>query len=300
MSAPQLAEDSVQVAFFAPCEAAGLAAGTLALHLGVTRASAESLLVGGGGVVVARSRAASVRAALPVLAALGVQMALRPAHQAVEPEICDLSLHLKAGLTPAAAGIARLDLTLPLQDLKNHGPSGWLIEGLPRPRAEEMAAVLRSIPGALVTVAAQIGARYDLFAAGTVIGPAMTALRQHLAMLGCVAHGPSRALATGLDRRTLNHILGRFVHLGLVGVNQAFQRYQLVLTGSGSLTPTELRDFLTTRGACWTAACEAIASGQGWRIEGGLSRAAARQFLSDYAMIGLPARADLMGLQEYR
>lgn len=299
MTAPQLAEDTVQVAFFAPCESASLAAGTLAQHLGVTKAAAERLLSGGGGLEVARSRAASVRAALPVLAALGVQMALRPVHAVGEPELCDLSLRLSGPLTRAAAVLERLGLTRALRESECHGPSGWVIESLPRPLAEEVAAGLRAIPGAQVTLAAQIGARYDLFAAGGRMGPGLNALCQHLALLGCVIRGPSKALATGLDRRTLNHVMTHFAHLNLVGVNQAFQRYQLYLTGYGRLTQNELRDFLTTRGANWADARDAIESGKGWRVEGGLSRAAARQFLMDYATIGLPARADLMGLQEY-
>jgi hypothetical protein len=233
---------------------------------------------------------------MPMLAALGVQVALRPATATVEPELCDISLRTSGSLAPVAMVMGRLGLARTLHETDFRGPSGLLIENLPRPRAEDLATALRAIPGAQVTVAARLAARYDLFAAGGRIGADQNGLRQHLSVLGCVTQGPTRALATGLDRRTLDHVLARFAHLGLVGVHQAFQRYDLVLTGKGQLTQNELRDFLATRGADWPAAREALESGQGWRIEGGLSRAAARQFLSDYAMIGLPARADLNGL----
>lgn len=296
MSVPQLAEDAVQVAVLAPCDRASLAAGTLALHLGIARTAAEALLSAGGGLFVARSRVASFKAAMPILAALGVQVALRPAYAAAEPELCDLSLRLGGPLANAVAVMERLGLSRATQEADFSGPAGWLIESLPRPRAEEMALALRALPGAQVTLAAQSGARYDLFARGGRVGPEQNALRHHLAVLGCATQGPCRALATGLDRRTLQHLLARFGHLGLTGVHQAFQRYDLVLTGQGRLTQNELRDFLATRGADWSAARVALETGQGLRIEGGLSRAAARQFLSDYATIGLPTRADLTGL----
>lgn len=291
MTLPQLADDAVQVTLLAPCRHANLVAGPLAQHFGLSLAAAEALLTFGRGVIAPRIKAKDARLAMDLLTALGVHVAIRPVGALPEAELFDLSLRASedavAELTAALAamGIAADSFG---------GPSGHVLTGLTQPKAEAMAATLRAIPGVQATPSAQNSARYDLFAPVAGQSPDLSLVRRHLVHLGCGDAGPGAVLASGLDRRMLNQILTRFSGLGLFGVNQAFQRFDLTLTGPGRLTPREFQDFLATRSNFGNWQRHEAVAGKGVRIETGLPRAAALQFLADYATIGIPARADLI------
>ena len=292
MTYPQLADDAVQVALLAPCRHANLAAGAVAQHFGLTLAAAEALLTFGRGVLAPHVSTAQARSAMAVLRALGVQVAIRPVGAMAETEYFDLSLRAcddSAGDLTAA--LARFGFP----DVQEYGgPSGHVISGLSQNRAEVLAASLRAIPGVQATVSGQSTAPYDLFTGGVGQSHDLAPLRRHLAHLGCGDAGPGAALASGLDGRMLSHILSRFPQLGLLGINQAFQRFHLTLVGQGRLTAQEFQDFLATRAKFGVNLRLDIAAGRGVRIETGLSRAATLQFLADYATIGIPARADLI------
>ena len=291
MNLPQLADDAVQLTLLAPCRHANLVAGPLAQHFGLSLAAAEALLTFGRGVIAPRIRAQDARLAMDLLKALGVHVAIGPVGALPEAEKFDLSLraaeHAVGELTSALAGFG-IDAT------NFGGPEGHVLTGLAQSKAEEMAASLRTIPDVQTISSAQSSAQFDLFAPVTSKCPDLSFVRRHLVHLGCGDTGPSAALATGLDRRMLSHILNRFPGLGLFGVNQAFQRFDLTLTGPGLLTPREFQDFLATRAQCGGWQRLETAAGRGIRIETGLPRAAALQFLADYATIGIPARADLI------
>lgn len=291
MTLPQLADDAVQVTLLAPCRHANLVAGPLAQHFGLSLAAAEALLTFGRGVIAPRIKAQDARLAMDLLTALGVHVAIRPVGAPPEAEQFDLSLRASED----AVGELTVALTrLAIEADCFAGPSGHVLTGLTQAEAEAMAATLRAIPGVQATPSAQNSARYDLFAPAPGQCLDLSLVRRHLVHLGCSDTGPSAALASGLDRRMLNHILSKFPGLGLFGVNQAFQRFDLTLTGPGRLTPHEFQDFLTTRAKFGSWQQIDFTAGQGIRIETGLPRAAALQFLADYATIGIPARADLI------
>lgn len=291
MTLPQLAEDAVQVTLLAPCRHANLAAGPLAQHFGLSFAAAEALLTLGRGVVASRIKSVDARAAMALLTAMGVQLAIRPVNALPEPEHFDLSLRAPEDAVSAlTVALARLGIEV----VGFVGPAGRVLTGLSQTKAAAMAVTLRAIPGVQATLSAQSSASYDLFAPVAGQCPDLAPLRRHLAHLGCADRGPAAVLASELDRRMLSHILARFPKIGLLGVNQAFQRFDLTLTGQGRLTTPEFQDFLATRATFGGWVRLDLVAGRGIRIETGLSRAAALQFLADYATIGIPARADLI------
>ncbi|MGV8988861.1 MAG: hypothetical protein ACOH2H_21635 [Cypionkella sp.] len=296
MRSPQLADDAVQVVLLSRCRNAALAAGPVAKHFGLTLGKAEALLERGRGVIASHISMACVRKVLPLFAALGVQVAIRPKDAEPEMETYDLSLRSMAQ-KPACAALQVLkdlgfDRLGPPSDFA--GPSGLVLGDLNERRVKAVEAALRSVSGVQITVCAKSDALYDLFASEKEPGVNLAAVRHHLAVMGSLASGSALALATGLNQQTLAHVLARFPQQGLFGVNQLFQRYDLELVGQGQLSTQELRDFLATRGISSGQASLAIESGCGLRVEYGLSRAAARQFLLDYAAIGLPVRAELV------
>ncbi|MBI1169901.1 hypothetical protein GC209_00760 [bacterium] len=292
MRSPQLADDAVQVVLLARCRQASLVAGPLAQHFGLSATRAAALLEEGRGIIAAQMPLADVRKILPLFAALGLQVAVRPVDAAVGAEVYDLSLRCLSEASGRAAlgalhrfGVARRATLASFAT-----PSGLVVADLTETRAKAVAAELRAVPGVKVTVSAQSTAVYDLFLSRSA--PSAD-LRRHLRLLGCLNAGPAKALATGLDRMTLAHVLSRFPQAGLFGVNQAFQRYELRLVGRGRLSSRELSDFLATRGVGAWQADPALARDGGTVLESGLSRAAAGQFLADYTAIGLRAEAEL-------
>lgn len=296
MRSPQLADDAVQVVLLSKCRHAALAAGPVAKHFGLTAARAEAMLEDGRGVIAAHMPSTGVRKVMPLFAALGVHIAVRPVDADPELELFDLSLRSTTAEAASAAlqELRRLGFARPGVAADFASASGLIVGSLAEARAKAVALALRSLGGIKVTVSAQSNAAYDLFVRRAETNVDLTALRRHLCVLGCLNNGPAPTLATGLDQRTLQHVLARFPQMGLFGINQVFQRYDLRLVGRGRLSTRELYDFLVTRGVCTPHASLALTCGHGLTVESGLSRAAAAQFLSDYAAIGLTARAELV------
>ncbi len=292
----QLADETVQVALISSGSHANLAIGHLKRHFGLMITEAEALLARGHGVIASNVPRDVAKMALPILAALGVQVALLP--KAAEPmaEKFDLSVRLKNAeairlVRPMFKRLGRM-AEVSAEDFQ--GPAGLEIGGLTRAKAEDHYTALRGLPGVGVTLCPQSGAIYDVFAPAHGLGAEMAQVLKHVSVLACSAKDLCPQIAVNLDRHMLNCLLARFPKAGLIGVNQAFQRYHLTLTAPGRISIQELADFLATRGCSAAEMAEAIASRRGLRLESGLTRAAATQFVSDYAMIGMTVRADLV------
>jgi hypothetical protein len=296
MTSSQLAEETVQVALISSGNHANLAIGHLSRHFGLRITEAEALLARGCGVIAPEMSRAAAGAAIPVLTALGLQIALVPKNAEPVVERFDLSIRLQEA--------AAIDLVRPT--LKRHGwgyevapedfrgPAGLEITGLTRAKAEDFCAALRSLRGVGVTPCPQSGAAYDVFAPTSGLGSDMAQILRYISVLACSAKDHCPPLAVDLDRRMLASLLARFPKAGLIGVNQAFQRFHLTLTGTGRLSGREVADFLATRGRSLVETTEVVSARRGLRLECGLTRAAARQFVADYAMIGMTVRADLV------
>lgn len=296
MISPQLAEDAVQVALLSSGTHAGLARGLLRQHFGLNSAEAEALLIRGRGVIAKAVSRAEARAALPVLAALGLQVAILPLDAEPAVERFDLSVRLKdqEAIFAARQALRRLGWGMDAASVDFRGPAGLEITGLARAKAEDYAAAMRAVPGVGVTLSAQSTAMYDLFGPTRGLGADMARVLKHISVLSCSALDHCPPIAVDLDRRMMAYLLARFPSAGLIGVNQAFQRYHLTLTGLGNISKKDLTDFLATRGYAAAEAAKALSSRSGLRLETGLTRAAAKQFIADYAMIGMTVRADLV------
>lgn len=279
MDGERIAEEAVMMMVSSVGSAAALAGDTLARALGIEETEAAAVIARGDALVSTAGRLTAP--CLSLLRVLGVRVA---------------ELH---------RGGARFDLSLRLPDPRQGrevtalcsrgeqaamaGPAGLVMPDLGAEEARARAQILRE-SGLQVTVAARDGAVHDLFAPAGFVAPA--ALTRYLALLGCEAS--EEALACGLEARAADLVLARFGGLGLVCVNQAFQRYDLYITGSGALSCLEAADFLASRRV--VEAHDRLQKGQAIRIETGLSRKLARQFLLDYRHIGLAARLQLCGL----
>ncbi|NBZ88377.1 hypothetical protein [Stagnihabitans tardus] len=263
-----------------------LARDTLAQGFGIAGDAAERLLSGGG---VLRSDRRAGGPCLALLRLLGVQADLMQDQGAPRH---DLSLRLSDPRDPTLRlWLAECCPDVALSALD--GVSGLVIADLTLEAARALTTALRRKPGVLVTSSAQNGALYDVFGPEGFEVPA--ALARYLSILG---HGESatsaplgRALASGIEARIAALITARFADLGLIAVNQAFQRFDLCVTGPGGLALREIADFLGVRGL--RDAMAALERREPLVVEQGLTRAAARQFLNDYRHIGLCAEARL-------
>ncbi len=294
MSSQRIVE-TVQVALISSGPHANLATGHLARHFGLKIAEAEALLTRGCGVLAQDIPRATARAAIPVLAALGLHVELVTKNAEPMIERFDLSVRLKKteAIHLVRSTLARLGRPGDVSTADFRGPAGLEIAGLPRAKAEDCCAALRALPGVSVTQCGQSGAAYDVFAPINGLGAEMAQILRHISVLACSAKDHCPQIAVNLDRHMLTCILARFPKAGLIGVNQAFQRYHLTLTGPGRMSGRDLADFLATRGCSSADTIEAVTARRALRLESGLTRAAAKQFVADYAMIGMTVRADL-------
>jgi hypothetical protein len=292
MTSPHLASNArerpVRVTVLGSGGQGVLAAAALARHFGRALAEVEALLLEGHGVLAAAAPLAVAQAGVPLMRVLGLRVQIEPTGAADVLRRHDLSIRLRdpKAQTEVMRRLSGLGLAVP-SDF--NGPAGCEIRGLISPQVDAVLGAFKDMPLVQTVVSAQSDAVYDLFSTGQ----SPVALRRHLMMMG---HRPDRliaAIATDLDLSALTHVLGRFPTLGLLGVNQRFQRYRVILTGVGRLSRSEVQDFLASRGLHAQRSGMTLVLTQGLRIEDGLSRAAVRQFQADYATIGIPTRAEL-------
>ncbi len=301
MNLPQVTDDLmpddlVDVTLVCAGDVAALAALQLARHFGLPCAEAETILAVGRGLVASHVPLKRAKAAVSLMATLGVRLAIVEFGEGPGLEVFDLSMRLTdPGVASSvlqklrALGFASGDVAS-----KFHGPGGYELCNLTRDRADGLLREMRAFPGVELVCSPQTEARYDVFAGPRGNRRSMALILRHLADIGCHACDPWPALAVGLDRRMLAHLDARFPDHGLICVNHKFQRYDLTLTGLGSVSVQDFADFLTTRGHAPYIALEVVTGRRGLRLESGLTRATALQFLSDYALIGLQVRADFV------
>lgn len=226
-----------------------------------------------------------------MLQALGVTVRLddpavdAPLALSARPEIWAKREDLAAPLAPLV-GLPVGQVTAALAS-----PGGLVLPAMPPQEAERLRRAIRRIRGLSVTLSDPSTAIYDLFA---LAGPP-AALTHHLRLIGQTGDGMTGALAAGLDRRLCQHLGKRFAAPGLMFIDRAFQRFDILLTGTGRWVSAELADFLTGRTALPRARFETISPENPIRIEVGLTRTAAIQFHADYAAIGLETRLVLTG-----
>ncbi len=289
MALSHLMDDDVQVSLLSTSGHAGLAVELLEQRFGLTRQYAESVLDQGYGLLTSRLGAAEARDVVPLLSSLGLRVAIQPVEAMPPDEFCDVSVRV-IGAKSAPRLIVTLERLMGLSGLTAeafNGPSGMVLKTLSHARAEWLCNALRQLPGVSAVVSEHQTARYDLFAQSGLTEVEDAELRRYLRLLGCSIGSFGDAVASGLELRVLDRVLARFPNLDLLGVNQVFQRYELLIIGKGSLTLQEFADFLMTRPVAQSIPMRKLQEALPLRVESCLSRAAAKQFLADYSAIGM-------------
>ena len=292
--------DYVDVVLLSSGPFAAMAGPQLARHFDLPLALAEAALSKGSGPVATQLPRKTAMAALGLMATLGVRLAVVPVGEDVAPDLFDLSLRLTdlRAATCVEQKLRDLGLWTSGDRPDFYGPAGLQITDLCHEAVKGIRLSLAHTSGVDVAASAQIDALYDLFLARGQKRSDLTAEIKHLTDMGCHASDPWPALAVGLDRQMLAHFETRFADHGLVCVNQAFQRYDVILTGLGDVSIRDFVDFLTVRGHTPSVAFDGLMQDQGLAIDTALSRKSAEQFVADYTMIGLQVRADFVRTQE--
>lgn len=291
MPLSQLADENVQLSLLATTGPVGLAAALLTERFGLSPGYAQSVLEQGYGLLIARLGLSEARAAMPLLAALGLRVAVQPCLALPPDEVCDVSIRI-AKAKHATRAILALERLMGLTGLSATafcGLEGHVVGGLSVARAEWLAAALRHLSGVSAALSEHRTARYDLFAEAELTETESSAVRRHLRLLGSAVGGFSDAIGSGLDRRVVERLLVRFPDLGLFAANQAFQRHELLLIGKGSLSRQEFVDFLVSRPIAQSIPARLLLTSLPLRVESLLTRPAAKQFLADYQGIGMQA-----------
>jgi len=296
----QKCHESVDVILLSAGPLSALASPQLSRHFNLPLALAEAVLTKGSGQVATQMPQDCAKAAIGILTTLGLRLAMVPIGEKAAPELSDICLHL-TDLRAAAyveAKLRELDLWVSPDQPDFYGPGGLQLAGLCPLMVEVIVSAFDCISGVDVVSCAQSDALYDLFLAPHQTGCDLKPMIKHLADMGCHAIDPWPAVAVGLDRQMLAHFETRFANHGLISVNQAFQRYDVILTGLGDVSIRDFVDFLTVRGHTPAVAFDGLVQDEGLAIESGLSRKAAEQFVADYTMIGLQVRAAFVRAQE--
>jgi hypothetical protein len=135
---------------------------------------------------------------------------------------------------------------------------------------------------------------YDLFAETRLSAINHAEVRRQLRLMGCRIGGFGDAIGMELERRVLDRILAQLPGLGLFGVDRAFQRYELLVTGKGTLSEQEFADFMTSHPAAGPVDPRKLMMSLPLTLENWLTRPAAGQFLGDYRLIGIQTMTRLV------
>lgn len=271
-------------------EAAGvsvdLAAPNLARHLAISEAAAKALLRKGE-----LRLGPNADALVSLLKSLGVTVRAASG-RAASGRGLTVSLYTAAPDPQILAALSGLGLQA---DAASHA-GGIVLTGQTQAQVEALRRDLRWAKQLELTVSDPVQARFDLFAPKPLPPHPRAALSAYLAQVGLPACVCSSALAVGLRDVHVRQVLARFADCGLLALDQAFQRFDLYLTGVG-IPLREAADFLATRVDLTGVRLESVTPLAPLRLESGLNRSAARAFCADYASIGLHSAARLCGLK---
>lgn len=270
----------------APCSGAGDLAPVLARGLGLSPADVRTL-PGGTGVLLCGEGAQT-----PTIAAraTGLARAFGVALAAQGPRRLRISLQAADPDTARRAAVALAELTGgTCADLTDRllAPGGLIAEPAGEDEAEAFRRIAVGLPGMTLDQAGSPGSELDLFA------PSSDALDADLRCLGLGPSTETGALAAGLDAATARWLVRR--HPGVLLLDRAFQRFDLLLLGRGRLSPQELADFLVLRTGLSAVELASARPDRPVVIERRLKRAAALRFLADYRTIGMDVRLQLSG-----
>lgn len=251
-----------------------LAAPSVARHLNISEAQAK----------------AQLRAGRVQLGADGVQMMSVLKALGLEPRAESALLQWLSITAPAEAAAAiASEVGMPVADVAQalQRPGGLVLHGQPRDPATEMRARLARIASVTVVMSQSELALHDLFATQPIDPREGRRLSAYLALVGLTHSQIHGSLVAGVTKSQADQLLARFPDCGLLALDRAFQRFDLYLTGIGTLPAPDAAAFLETRTNMNGVMVECVTPLRPLLLEPGLSRRAARAFTADYAAIGL-------------
>lgn len=285
MSATVDTQNQLRITLVSATSPAGIAAGLLASHLTLTRAEAALRLSRMPSVLAEAAPACVARRLQAMMAAMGMRVRLDDPAARTAADRVDFWLQAIDDATPVAVSqvAALLGLSVEQTETALHSPAGLVVSTTAN-RAVELRRALRRQHSLRIAVSDPVSALYDLFLnPGALPPPALSRLLSQLGAAPCAFSG---AIAGALDVRSAALVVSR--HGGLVhAINRDFQRFDLYLTGRNGVSVQELADFFATRCAEPRERVLTLDALGPMRIETGLTRAAARQFMADYAAFGL-------------
>lgn len=281
MSAANLTDVADILSDAGSAAAVELAAPSLAQHLAISDAAAKALLRKGE-----LRLGAGAAPLVSLLRVLGIVV------QTASGTALTVSLYSTAPDQRARAAL----LALGLQADAVSQAGGLVLTGQTLAQIAVLRRKLRRLTGLRLTVSDPVRARFDLFARQPLTPNRRAAFGTCMAQLNLPACACSSALATGLTRTQVQMVQADFADCGLLPLDQAFQRFDIYLTGIG-IPLRAAADFLAMRGDLSEVRLESVTPLAPPRLESGLSRSAARAFCADYASIGLHGAAQLCGLK---
>ena len=274
-----------------PPRMTGLATGILASALGISREEAADRLQ--TGMVADGLSVEAARSLRALLSAAGIAVRTE-----TTPARVNLSIQLAvwADGTRAARRLARaLDGDADDVGDRLSRPGGMIFTDLDRDAADRLRGVTGRVRGTVVTLSDPATALYDLYLTRPLSDDESARLDDAMQLAGATGDALTGAVAAGLPKALCGVLTGRLAGLDLLAMDQAFQRFDLVLTGTNGWVTRDLADFLTARTHQPRARFEALSPEATMTLDLGLTGALARRFCADYAAIGLFVRPVLSG-----
>ena len=267
-----------------------LATSTLSRYLAISKAQAEDELRKG---VITLNPAVDPKTEDQLFAVLGALGIIRQKSRVQGDQFLSVQLAARADLAHLAPRLAMIfELPLPAVQMALQRPGGMILENLTADRASQLRKLIRRVQG-LKTAQSDMNAVCDLFVIKPLPASVSRQLGRYLALMGATPCRFSGAVAQGLTVHQAGQICARFPQSVLIGLDRAFQRFDLFLTGIGDLAPQDVAEFLSTRTNLSGAMVECVTRLQPLQIENCLTRGVTRQFRADYAAIGLETSARL-------
>lgn len=286
MSVSNQLESEIDLLISAPEASFGLAVSCLSKHLGVSCQDAAAQLRSGRIMLPADD---SGRPLFALLRTLGVTLT------AMETGLFSVSIRLPQPSDFAKRTVARIlgrDLSAIATALNS--PWGLILTDLPKAEADRLQTAVRRYPGIAVMAVAHAEAKVDIFAPVPIPSRAARALSNYIAGRGLQPCQSSGALIRDVTFTDATQITRRFADCGLLALPHAFQRFDLFLTGIGTLSAVDVMAFLQMRGDQSGRMAESVTALAPLQVETDLSRDAAMAFCADYAAIGLDVSLRLM------
>lgn len=280
-------DPAYRLALAAPAAVPALARTLVAHHLRLAPAEADARLARGD--LAGPLERGQARRLMARLRAGGLDVHARPHAQGARRDLALIPRHDADLPALAAALAARLDRSAPCIAAALRRPGGLVLEGLDPAIARDWQAVARRLPGLCVVLSDPAAAIYDLLPWGEPSGPVAPFLR-HLRVLGLGPCPLTGGPGAGLDAMLRDHVMRRFPAAGVIAVDRAFQRFDLLLIRAPGLSAQDLAGFLGLRAGVAPQALAGCGPDRPLTIDRGIARAAALRFQSEYAAIGIDTR----------